>query len=76
MTTSERVKGVVKFFDDTKGFGFITPNGATKDIFVHRSDLVEGLRALVPDQKVSYVVAKSDRPRGDGTKATLVQVES
>ncbi len=37
-------KGIVKFFNDTKGFGFITEEGVTKDHFVHISGLIDEIR--------------------------------
>ena len=37
-------KGVVKFFNDTKGFGFITEEGVKKDHFVHVSGLIDEIR--------------------------------
>ncbi|HEY0744764.1 MAG TPA: cold shock domain-containing protein [Chryseosolibacter sp.] len=38
------MQGTVKFFNETKGFGFITPTIAGKDIFVHTSGLVDEIR--------------------------------
>lgn len=38
------MQGTVKFFNETKGFGFITPTNAGKDIFVHTSGLVDEIR--------------------------------
>jgi CspA family cold shock protein len=47
--------GVVKFFDEKKGFGFITPDEGTKDVFVHFSNIsAEGFRTLEEGQKVEY----------------------
>lgn len=37
-------KGTVKFFNETKGFGFITPNDGSSDIFVHSTGLIDNIR--------------------------------
>jgi CspA family cold shock protein len=47
--------GTVKWFSDDKGFGFITPDEGSKDLFVHHSAIVgEGFRSLAEGAKVSY----------------------
>ena len=46
-------KGTVKFFNDTKGFGFITPENGGADIFVHSSSLNDDIRE---NDSVSYEV--------------------
>lgn len=71
---SDRFHGVVKFFCD-KGYGFITPDDGGGDIFVHQSDLPAGISELLTDQHVSYVVADSDRKKGNGKKAAQVQID-
>jgi CspA family cold shock protein len=54
--------GTVKFFDANKGFGFIAPEGASQDVFVHISAVERaGLQSLVEGQKVSFDVVKDKR---------------
>ncbi len=51
--------GTVKWFNPTKGFGFIQPDDGSKDVFVHISSVERsGLGALKEGQKVSFDVAK------------------
>ncbi len=54
--------GTVKFFNTTRGFGFIAPDDGSKDVFVHISAVEEaGLSILTEGQKVEYeVVSKPD----------------
>ncbi|OOR99810.1 cold-shock protein [Haemophilus paracuniculus] len=54
--------GIVKWFNATKGFGFITPDQGGKDVFVHFSGIAsEGYRTLPEGAKVSYELQQSDR---------------
>jgi cold shock protein len=46
--------GTVKWFNDSKGFGFITPDDGSKDLFVHHSALQGGHKSLKEGQKVSF----------------------
>ena len=47
--------GTVKWFSDEKGFGFITPDEGSRDLFVHHSNInVDGYRSLVEGATVSY----------------------
>jgi CspA family cold shock protein len=47
--------GTVKWFSDEKGFGFITPDEAGKDLFVHHSGIqADGFRSLAEGAKVSF----------------------
>lgn len=49
--------GTVKWFNPTKGFGFIQPDGGGKDVFVHISAVERaGLRSLNEGQKITYEV--------------------
>jgi CspA family cold shock protein len=56
-------KGIVKWFNDRKGFGFIEGNGEGKDIFVHYSKIEgEGFKTLTKGQEVDYDY--TDGPKG------------
>ncbi|WPC72293.1 cold-shock protein [Vibrio porteresiae] len=60
---SEKVTGSVKWFNETKGFGFIAQDNGGKDVFVHfRAIAGDGFKTLTEGQKVSFVV--EDGPKG------------
>ncbi len=62
--------GTVKWFSDQKGFGFITPDEGTKDLFVHQSGIVgDGYKSLSEGAKVSYDSESGDK----GPRAVNVQ---
>ena len=68
---SEIKTGTVKWFDNKKGYGFITPEDGDKDLFVHMSSIMmEGYKTLTDNQKVSFKVGTSDK----GPVATNVMV--
>ncbi|MBF3850065.1 cold-shock protein, partial [Burkholderia pseudomallei] len=49
--------GTVKWFNDAKGFGFITPEGGGEDLFAHFSEIrVDGFKTLQENQKVEFEV--------------------
>ena len=62
------MQGTVKFFNETKGFGFITPDGGGNDAFVHISAVeAAGMRTLNSDQLVSYELEPDRRGRESAT---------
>jgi len=55
-------KGSVKWFDASKGYGFITPDDGGKDLFVHHSEVKsDGYAVLNDGQKVEYVVGQGQK---------------
>ncbi|MBI5335787.1 MAG: cold-shock protein [Burkholderiales bacterium] len=55
--------GTVKWFDDGRGFGFITPTAGTKDLFAHFSEIrAEGFKSLAENQRVEFEVKQG--PKG------------
>jgi cold shock protein len=54
--------GIVKFYNDQKGFGFIQPDNGSKDVFVHATALERaGIRGLADGQKVAFDTAEDRR---------------
>jgi cold shock protein len=63
--------GTVKFFNDQKGYGFITPEDGGKDLFVHYSNIESsGFRTLEENQRVEYTSAEGKK----GPEATKVRI--
>ena len=66
------MQGTVKFFNTTKGFGFIAPEDGSKDVFVHISALQgSGLATLSENQKVSF-----DTERGNDGRVSAVNLKT
>jgi cold shock protein len=62
--------GTVKWFSDDKGFGFITPDEGSKDLFVHHTGIAgQGYRSLTEGKRVSFDAEAGDK----GPKAVNVQ---
>ena len=62
--------GTVKWFNDDKGYGFITPDDGDRDLFVHFSGIEEeGFKSLPENSKVSY----EEEPGDKGPKAVSVR---
>jgi CspA family cold shock protein len=63
--------GTVKWFNETKGYGFIQPDNGGKDVFVHVSAVERsGLRSLAEGQKITYEV-EADRRSGKESAVNL-----
>ncbi|NEX63133.1 cold-shock protein [Noviherbaspirillum galbum] len=63
--------GTVKWFNDSKGFGFITPDTGGEDLFAHFQDIQSnGFKSLAENQRVSFVVGSGPK----GAKATNITV--
>lgn len=63
--------GTVKFFNNDRGFGFITPSTGEKDVFVHSSNIVgSGYKSLEDGQNVEYDVAQGAKgPEAQNVRA-------
>jgi CspA family cold shock protein len=62
--------GTVKWFDEAKGYGFISPEDGSKDVFVHHSGIAgSGFKTLAEGQRVSFDVQQGPK----GPAATNVQ---
>ena len=69
----DRITGTVKFFNTTKGYGFVQPEDGSKDVFVHISALEQaGIHGLNEGDKITFVL--EDDRRGRGKQAAQVQL--
>ncbi|EMG7549774.1 cold-shock protein [Vibrio alginolyticus] len=59
---SNNKTGSVKWFNDSKGFGFLTPDDGSADVFVHFNSIVsEGFKTLAEGQKVNFTVEQGQK---------------
>ena len=59
---SKTKEGTVKWFNNSKGFGFLAPNDGGKDLFVHMNEIkMDGFKTLKDGQSVDYEVGTSDK---------------
>ncbi|MGA7951159.1 MAG: cold-shock protein [Thiobacillaceae bacterium] len=64
-------EGIVKWFNDAKGFGFITPDGGGEDLFAHFSEIRStGFKSLKENQRVSFEVTTGPK----GKQAANIQI--
>jgi len=69
----DRISGTVKFFNTSKGFGFVQPEDGSKDVFIHVSALEQaGIHSLNEGDKITFVL--EDDRRGRGKQAGQVQL--
>ncbi len=59
---SNEKKAIVKWFNDSKGYGFLSPSSGGKDLFVHMSEIkMEGFKTLKEGQEVQYEEGETDK---------------
>ena len=67
-----KIKGNVKWFNESKGFGFITPEDGSKDVFVHFSAIQnDGYKSLDEGQKVSFTIESGAKGPAAGNVTSL-----
>ncbi|MES0403543.1 MAG: cold shock domain-containing protein [Hyphomicrobium sp.] len=69
----DRITGTVKFFNTSKGYGFVSPEDGSKDVFVHVSALESaGIHGLNEGDKITFVL--EDDARGRGKQVAQVEL--
>lgn len=69
MSNGPKVTGTVKWFNDAKGFGFVTPDNGGEDLFAHFSAInMDGFKTLKEGQKVAFEVTQGQK----GKQATNI----
>lgn len=59
---SDVLTGTVKWFNDAKGYGFITPSDGSKDVFAHANEITgSGFRSLTEGQQVEFVITQGKK---------------
>jgi cold shock protein len=72
LDASNMATGTVKWFNDSKGFGFITPDGGGEDLFAHFSAIQsKGFRSLAENQRVTFDITEGPK----GKQASNIRVE-
>ena len=69
----DRITGTVKFFNTTKGYGFVSPEDGSKDVFVHVTALESaGIHGLNEGDKITFVL--EDDRKGKGKQAAQIEL--
>jgi len=69
----DRITGTVKFFNTSKGYGFVSPEDGSKDVFVHVSALESaGIHGLNEGDKITFVL--EDDRKGKGKQAAQIEL--
>lgn len=69
---SNKMTGLVKWFNESKGFGFITPEDGSKDVFVHFSAIQDnGFKTLAEGQKVEFTIENGQKGPSAGNVTAI-----